>query len=1072
MRQFACIRFGLSALLASTALCTPAAAQLVPPSPIKPTVDSNGVDLFDGKLNVRTPALTIGSNVPQGLAYYKYSRSGSGWSDNIIASLNLSGTTMTARFGEITDRFTVSGSSYISMEGNGSTLTFNGTTNVYTYTRADGTVIHFDKAYSTPSPYYSNEGRASDVIDPSGAKLAYSYDTFRYCDKWKPLQGEEVCIHHSYAFRVKTVRNSYGYQLTLNYAAYSPDPDAFDADLWSKVVGATATNLAVASGASTPSRNFSETYGINTYTLNATDPQGRVSKYRVISGGLVVGITLPGSAAEDMTIGYTSGRVTSVVKPAGTTNYSSSDASGIRTVTVTDPLSNATVYKFNIATERLTSITDANGRTRSMQYDSSRRLTRVTEPEGNYTQFTYDARGNVTEQRSVAKAGSGLADIVLTAGYSATCSNPKTCNQPNWTKDAKGNQTDFTYDSGHGGVLTATSPATAAGGVRPQTRFGYTSLQAYFKVSGSTITASGEPITLLTSTSTCQSLATCTGTADEVKSTVNYGPQLSGTGNNLLPVSMSKGAGDNSLTATTSLTYDDVGNLTYVDGPLPGTVDVTRALYNLDREMVGAIGPDPDGAGPLKNRSRRITIDSRGLVTKTESGTTNGQTDPDWAGFVAAEAVEVAYDSSRRPTVNSLTSGGTTYALTQTSYDAVGRPECVATRMNPATFGSLPASACTLGTTGSFGSDRITKTVYDAAGQITQNQVAVGTADAATERTLTYTNNGRLQTLKDAENNLTTYEYDGHDRLSKTRYPLPTQGSNASSTTDYEQLGYDAASNVTSRRLRDATSIVLGYDNLGRVTSKDLPGTEPDVTYAYDNLGRLTSASQTGNALSFTYDALSRNLTQVGPQGTVASQWDLAGRRTKLTYPGSGLYIDYDYLVTGETTKLRENGATSGVGVLATYAYDDLGRRTGLTFGNGAVQAYSYDPVSRLASLTNDLSGTGSDLSQTLAYNPASQITSAVRTGDAYAWTGHFNENKAGTPNGLNQLTQVGAKALTHDARGNVTAFGTKSFTYSSENLLLTGPNGTSLGYDPVMRGVRRSHHQPHLRRPRPHRRV
>ena len=49
-------------------------------------------------------------------------------------------------------------------------------------------------------------------------------------------------------------------------------------------------------------------------------------------------------------------------------------------------------------------------------------------------------------------------------------------------------------------------------------------------------------------------------------------------------------------------------------------------------------------------------------------------------------------------------------------------------------------------------------------------------------------------------------------------------------------------------------------------------------------------------------------------------------------------------------------------------------------------------------------------------------------------------------------MTQVGAKSLTHDARGNVTAFGTKSFTYSSENLLATGPNSTMLGYDPAMR--------------------
>src|SRR5205085_1606014 len=108
-------------------------------------------------------------------------------------------------------------------------------------------------------------------------------------------------------------------------------------------------------------------------------------------------------------------------------------------------------------------------------------------------------------------------------------------------------------------------------------------------------------------------------------------------------------------------------------------------------------------------------------------------------------------------------------------------------------------------------------------------------------------------TVKDAENNLTTYEYDGMNRLSKTRYPVPTKGANQSSTTDYEQLTYDPNGDITNRRLRDATSIASTFDKLNRLTLKDLPGTEPDVSYVYDSLNRLTSASQTGNSLSFTY---------------------------------------------------------------------------------------------------------------------------------------------------------------------------------------------------------------------------
>src|SRR5205814_4959136 len=138
------------------------------------------------------------------------------------------------------------------------------------------------------------------------------------------------------------------------------------------------------------------------------------------------------------------------------------------------------------------------------------------------------------------------------------------------------------------------------------------------------------------------------------------------------------------------------------------------------------------------------------------------------------------------------------------------------------------------------------------------------------------------------------------------------------------------------------------------------------------------------------------------------SAYDLAGRRTQLTYPGSGLYVNTDYLVTGDVSAIRENGATSGVGVLASYAYDNLGNRISVTFGNGVSQAFTYDAVSRLASLTNDLSGTTNDLSVTFGYNPASQIASTVRTGDAYAWGGHYNLNRGYTSNGRNQYTAAG----------------------------------------------------------------
>ncbi|WP_245942018.1 RHS repeat domain-containing protein [Sphingomonas gilva] len=155
--------------------------------------------------------------------------------------------------------------------------------------------------------------------------------------------------------------------------------------------------------------------------------------------------------------------------------------------------------------------------------------------------------------------------------------------------------------------------------------------------------------------------------------------------------------------------------------------------------------------------------------------------------------------------------------------------------------------------------------------------------------------------------------------------------------------------------------------------------------------------------------------------------------------------------MTGEVTHIRENGATSGAGVLATFAYDDLGRRTSLTRGNGAVTSYAYDPTSRLSSLTQDLSGTVHDLTLAFSYNPASQIVTSTRGNDLYAWTGHGNVTRGYTANGLNQLTAAGSTSLTHDARGNISGMGAASYGYSSENLLTSGP-GTTLAYDPLLR--------------------
>src|SRR3546814_18368422 len=102
-------------------------------------------------------------------------------------------------------------------------------------------------------------------------------------------------------------------------------------------------------------------------------------------------------------------------------------------------------------------------------------------------------------------------------------------------------------------------------------------------------------------------------------------------------------------------------------------------------------------------------------------------------------------------------------------------------------------------------------------------------------------------------------------------------------------------------------------------------------------MNRATSVVQGTQTLSFTHDALGRNLTQVGPQGTISYTYDVAGRRTSMAYPGGTLTINYDYDVEGNVTKIRENGAPSGVGEIGSAS----GRERGCQYVSISVGAVS-----------------------------------------------------------------------------------------------------------------------------------
>ncbi|MFA5962387.1 MAG: RHS repeat-associated core domain-containing protein [Sphingomonas sp.] len=1036
----------LRALLISTALgagtlAQPAWSQATANEPTRYALDANGINLATGGLNWTTVEASIGGSA-NGLSQVVARQLGGAVGSPYDLRLYHSGSQWTANWFDgtayVSEIFNQSGSTFTSTSGDGSSLSQTGSS--WTLVRPDGTRVVY--GYTTLDSSDANlAARVSQITKTDGTVLTVGWTFAEWCSINSfncPTADQRVSV------RIQGVSNSYGYLLHYSYQS-SILVFATTYAAWHKLTKATLSNLAVDNCTATstlcsysqtwPSSSYAKTTSGSTTTETVTDTLSRVTTYTYTGGSTT--LQRPASSSADVTVNWdVNARVSSVVKDGLTWAYSFTPSGTTMTAVITNPNSTHRTVVSDTTVGLPTQVTDELGNITSYQYDSYGRLEKITRPELDTTEYTYDINGNVS--KTVVTAKTGGATITTSAYF--PCTSAVTCADPQWTKDANGNETDYTYDATTGLPLTITLPAPTTGAVRPQTRYSYTSYQAYYS-NGSSIVASGQPISLLTSISSCQTTASCAGTADEVKTTIGYGPQTAGTGNNLLPVSRTVAAGDNSVSATTAVGYDTVGNMTSVDGPLSGTADTTSMIYDADHEPTEVVGPDPDGGGPLKNRAVSISYSADGVVTNRALGTSNA----DGSGFSALQQVAITRDVANRPVMQVVSAGGTPYGVTQTLYDSNGRVQCQVVRMNPANWTTL-MSSCTPDTTGP---DRVAYYTYDNANKVTQTTTAYGTAAASSDATVTYNPNGTTATLTDGNGNLTTYSYDGFDRLVKTAYPSPTTAGTSSST-DYEQLTYDANGNVTARRLRDTSSIAYTYDKLDRLTLADLPGTDPDVTLGYDLLGRLTGAATSAQSLTFGYDALSRITSQGGPLGTLSAQYDAAGERTRLTWPDA-FYVTYDYDNAGEMLHIRENGATSGIGILATFAYDDLGSRTSLTRGNGAVTSYGYDAVSRLLSLGQDLAGTTNDLTLGFTHNPASGIASTTRSNTAYSST-FADKALAYTVNGLNQTTASNTDTIGYDAIGNVHTVNTDTYTYNHENLLLTGPNSTNYSYDPLMR--------------------
>lgn len=1038
-------------------------------------VDQRGVDLARRTLSVGH-SISIGNPAKGGLSY-STSYCGGQWCNyrSVMAFVRVDALTdpdtgsfqevWALYFGGKSEQMYWDGTGYVGEAGSRMSVCPAGAC-APSATLSDGTVLTF-----SPTPMWVSETGTiftlTSAVKPNGERLYYYY-----------VPG---------TFSIQAITNNYGYQLRFGLGG------PVNYQTWQNPSYVTLFNMAVdPCDPTAASCTFSRTWPRLSYEYTGGGVSGNISAITETGGARTV-YTYGAASQQIEYINGPGNRDTSItyqncgyLPPHGSCNAGNQNIGGYRVQTVTkggrtwtyswdsslvgpNPEHGVRVtsavgsvgYRSAVSTyagffeiylpvDRLISVKDELSRTTRLEIGGQLNplLVKVTYPEGNGTQYFYDQRANLVQIRNFAKAGYGLADQNTyieraESGGTTQCIQPAICNKPVRVRDPRGYVTRYTWNATTGqlssferGLEGPSSSLTCALGFDqcPLVNFGYTNLSAYY-FNGASQLVPGQAISVLTSSSQCENTASC-GASDQVITALGYGS--AGVANNLLVRTTAVGKGG--ATRTTSYAYDAVGNRVEIDGPRTDVYDITRFGWDLDRRPTDEVFAD--------GSATRRAYSSEGYLASSSRGTSSalGQ-------FTPYETTVNEYDGA-----GNLTKTASPAGVTQKSYDAAGRLSCTVQRMNPSVYGSLPSDACALSTPGVNGSDRITRNLYDAAGQVTTIQRAYNTALVQNYATYGYTLNGKHDWVQDANGNRSDYNYDGFDRLGQFNLPSATLGANTHNPNDYELYTYDANNNRDTQRLRSGETLRFTFDAINRETRRyDLPNAAALNSYTgYDLMSRMRWTGDVNVAaqrVENTYDAWNGIKSERTYAQTLTYNLDEAGNRTRLMW-SDGNYVDYTYDAMNRMYQVRENGATSAPGLLAYYTYDVLGRRSTLVRGNGATTTTAYDGASRLSGLSQDLATSTHDLTLGFTYNAASQILQRTLSNDAYQSVAAA-QSKPYVPDGLNRYTSVGGVQFLYDARGNLRNNGSRSFTYDLENHLVRvdaaagSPTQLTLSYDP-----------------------
>ncbi|MFC6285536.1 DUF6531 domain-containing protein [Nocardioides sp. GCM10027113] len=883
---------------------------------------------------------------------------------------------------------------------------------------------------STTTNVYDASGRVVVQKDPVGGETRFAYDSAA------GAAGTTSTTVTDQAGRATRYVYDNGW-----LAQKVQDPEGSAPRTWTYQNGPTGQPVAVTDPLG---RTTFISYNSRGDRLSVTSPTGAVTKWTYNAFGDVKTVTSP-KGVTATNVYDTLGRLESSTVPLN------ADQEATRSYTYGDPAHPGDI----------TAITDERGNTTALTYDTAGRLIKTVSPGGATETRTYTPEGllkSVTDPRGNA-AGADPAWFTTTYTYWSsgrlwTVSRPHLGTALTLTYDKAGNVTkrenaefkaeSFTYDKAH-------------------------RLTSYTNRLGKTTTYDYDPTGLIASvTDPTGARTTYTYNA--------YGEVASVT----RPQGNAPSATEPVRDAyTTTFGYDAAGRTTSVRVPNPNGGDpiVTRTAYDPDGRIASVTNPvgavteygydangnltslvDADGnetTFTYDKANRQVsTTDAKGhtttygydLASNRTSETTHMGRTTTWSytpdGRVASTVTPRGNEQGANPDTyrtrytydldgNLTAVTDPRGAVTAYTYDQAGRNTFITTplgRKTENTYDTLSRLTRTV----RYGAGALTYT-YDAEGNVVTKANPLG-------GTLTYAYDaaGRIATVTDPKNKVTTYQYTPSGDLASVEGPRGT------TTYDYDPLG-----RLLNVDYSDTTpDVAYEYDPASRrTTMTDGTGT---TTYAYDTLDRLTGVTTAATAFTYGYDKVGNLTTVNGPAGTLATTYNGdnlpvtmtrgTSTPTTYTYDADGLLASlnlpngtakqYTRDPLGQVTKLTHQTPT---GTLATrdYTYDLAGNPTRLDItrnGTTTTRQWLYDNADRVThECVTAAPCTGTNTVPTrYEYDPAGNRTRHVANGV----TTTFTYDNTGRMVTSQQGTGPVNNAYTYDADGNLTADGTRTYTY------------------------------------------